>query len=83
MEFLIVRFEGTRGVRVDGAFQGWTNTVLQLEAGDHDVTLEPPRDFSPVSQHVLLESTAALDPCLIQFYKLPASAIPPSPGSRP
>ncbi len=81
MEFLIVTFPGTRGVRVDGALQGWTNTVLQLEAGEHDVTLEPPKNFSPVSQHVLLENTAALDPYRIQFHVLPASAIPLSPGS--
>jgi len=82
MEFLIVMFPGTRAVRVDGALQGWTNTVLQLEAGDHDVTLEPPQNFSPVSQHILLQNTAALDPYRIQFHPLPASAIPPSPGSR-
>jgi hypothetical protein len=81
MEFLIVLFPGTRGVRVDGAPQGWTNTVLQFEAGEYDVTLEPPANFSPVSQHVLLQNTAALDPCRIQFHVLPASAIPPSPGS--
>jgi hypothetical protein len=82
MEFLIVVFKGPRGVRVDNAPQGWTNTVLQLEAGDHDVTLEPPRNFSPVLQHVLLENTSALDPYRIEFHLLPASAIPPSPGQR-
>ena len=82
MEFLIVLCSGTRGIRVDDIPQGWTNTVLQLEAGDHDITLEPPGNFSPVSQHVLLENTSALDPYRIQFHLLPASAIPPSPGRR-
>lgn len=82
MEYLIVLFPETRGVRVDGASQGKTNIVLQLEAGDHDVTLEPPRNFSPVSQHIVLENTAPLDPYRIQFHLLPASAIPRSPGSR-
>ena len=81
MEFLIVLFPESRGVRVDGALQGKTNVIMQLEAGDHDVTLEPPRNFSPVSQHILLENTAALDPYRIQFHRLPASAIPRSPGS--
>jgi hypothetical protein len=80
MEFLIVLFPETRGVRVDGAPQGWANTVLQFEAGEYDITLEPPANFAPVSQHVLLQNTAALDPCRIQFHVLPASAIPPSPG---
>jgi hypothetical protein len=81
MEYLIVLFPETRGVRVDGARQGWTNTVLPLDAGDHDVELEPPRNFSPVSQHICLENTAPLDPYRITFHRLPASAIPPSPGS--
>lgn len=81
MEFLIVRFPERRGAFVDGALQGWTNTVLQLEAGEYDVTLEPPHNFSPVSQHILLRNTSPLDPYCIQFHKLPPSAIPSSPGS--
>jgi hypothetical protein len=81
MEFLIVLFPTTRGVQVDGALQGWTNMVRQLEAGAHEVTLDPPGNFSPVSQCILLENTAALIPYCVQFHVLPASAIPPSPGS--
>ena len=83
MEFMIVIFPVARRVRVDGAPQGWTNTVLQLETGEHEVTLEGPRNFSPLSQRVLLENTAALDPVVITFHVLPASAVPPSPGSAP
>jgi hypothetical protein len=83
MEFMIVIFPERRGVRVDGAPQGFTNIVLQIEAGEHGVTLEPPRNFSPVSQQVLLENTAPLDPYRVTFHVLPASAIPPSPGSGP
>ena len=82
MEFMIVGFPGARGVRVDDVLQGWTNTVLQLETGEHDVTLEPPKNFSPVSQHVLLENTSALDPYRIQFHLLPPSAIRPAMGRR-
>ncbi len=81
MEYLIVLFPQSREVRVDGVPQGKTNVVLQLEAGVHDVTLAPPRDFSPLEQKVLLQNTAALDPCRIQFHVLPPSAIPLSPGS--
>jgi hypothetical protein len=80
MEFLIVLFPWRRGVRVDDTPQGWTNTVLQLEAGQHDVTLEPPMNYSPILQRVLLENTSPLDPYRIGFHQLPASAIRPSPG---
>lgn len=83
MEYLLVRFPESRGVRVDGVVQGWTNVTLELEAGDHDVTLEPPRDFSPVSQHVVLQNTASPDPCQITFHRLPPAAIPHSPGHTP
>jgi hypothetical protein len=48
----------------------------------HTVTLGPPYDFSPLSQTVRLTNTAPLDPCRIVFTRLPASAIPLSPGSR-
>ena len=80
MEFLIVRFPDSREVRVDGVPQGKTNFVLQFEAGYHTVTLGPPRNFSPVEQKVLLQNTAALDPCKVEFHRLPPAAIPHGPG---
>ena len=81
MEFLLVRFQESREVRIDGSPQGRTNIVLQVEAGTHTVTLAPPRNFSPLEQTVLLQNTAAVDPCRIAFEPLPPAAIPPSPGS--
>jgi hypothetical protein len=81
MEFLIVRFPESREVRVDGAPQGKTNTVLQFEAGYHVVTLGPPWNFSPVEQKVLLLNTAALDPYRVEFHVLPPAAIPHGPGA--
>jgi hypothetical protein len=80
MEYLFVRFPDRREVRIDGSPHGWTNVVLQLEAGTHTVTLALPRNFSPIEQTVLLQNTAAIDPCRITFELLPPAAIPPSPG---
>lgn len=82
MEYLIVRFPETRNVWVDDVPQGKTDIVLELEAGVHKITLAPPHDFSPLEQKVLLQNTAALDPCRIEFHRLPPAAIPPSPGRR-
>jgi hypothetical protein len=81
MEFLLVVFADSREVQVGSVPQGKTNTVLELEAGVHRVTLGPPYDFSPLEQKVRLANTAALDPCRIVFQRLPPAAIPPSPGS--
>jgi hypothetical protein len=80
MEFLLVVFAGTRVVIVDDTPQGRTNIVLELERGVHEVTLGLPNDFAPLSQTVLLQNTAPLDPYRIVFQRLPASAIPHSPG---
>jgi hypothetical protein len=83
MEYLIVRFPGTREVRVDGVPHGRTNIVMQFDAGIHVVTLGPPWNFAPHEQKVLLYNTAALDPYRIEFRILPPASIPISPGSPP
>ena len=83
MEFMIVKFPGTREVRVDGVPHGRTNIILQFEAGIHDVTLGPPWNFAPLEQKVRLVNTAALDPYRVEFRILPPAAIPISPGTLP
>jgi hypothetical protein len=83
MEFMIVKFPGTREVRVDGVPHGRTNIILQFEAGIHDVTLGPPWNFAPLEQKVRLVNTAALDPYRVEFRILPPAAIPISPGTPP
>ena len=82
MEYLIVRFPEVRDVLVDGVAQGKTNLVLELESGIHDVSLVSPRNFSPLEQKVLLQSTSPMDPARVDFHRLPPSAIPISPGSQ-
>ena len=54
MEYLVVNFERSRRVVVNGNPFGLTNTVIQIEAGTHTVTLEAPPDFSPLTQMVLI-----------------------------
>ncbi len=81
MEFLVVRFDESREVRIDGNPYGRTNIVLTVDAGTHRVSLGPPRDFAPAEQLIQLASTAAVDPYRITFNRLPAAAVPLSPGS--
>ena len=82
MEYLVVKFETSRRVRINDNPFGFTNTVIQIEAGTHTVTLEAPPDFSPLAQTVLIENTSPLAPLTVTFHRLPASAIPPAPGTR-
>jgi hypothetical protein len=81
VEYLLVRYPATRQVLVDGAFQGWTNVVLPLEAGTYTVTLGPPPDFAPLEQRIRLEFTSILTPCRITFEPLPPSARGPALAS--
>jgi hypothetical protein len=81
MEYLLVIFPVSRGVSVDGLVQGRTNIVFELDAGDHDVTLEAPHNFSPPSRHVVLRNTAELDPCRIRFELLRPPTVPQLPRS--
>ncbi len=81
MEYLLVKFELSRRVLIDGNPFGFTNTIIQIDAGTHTITLEPPPDFSPLTQTVLIANTSPLDPLTVTFHRLPPSAIPPAPGT--
>ena len=67
MEYLIVRFRESRKVIIDGGPSGQTNTLLELEAGTHTVSLGPPDNFTPKSQVLLLRGTSALAPKEVAF----------------
>jgi len=67
MEYLIVRFRESRRVMTDGEYNGQTNTLLELEAGTHTVSLEPPANFTPKSLVLLLRGTSALAPKEVTF----------------
>jgi hypothetical protein len=83
MEYLVVEF-GTirRRVRVNGNPSGFTGDLLQLEAGTHLIALEPPADFDPPEQTILLKDTSALVPKRVTFVLRPPSPPPPASGTR-
>ena len=78
MEYLVVEFDRSRRVVIDGSPFGLTNTVIQVEAGTHTVTLAPPADFSPATLTVVVVETSALAPLTVAFGPAPAPA-PPAP----
>ena len=81
MEYLLVKFERSRRVLINGNPFGFTNAIIQIEAGTHTVSLEAPPDFSPLEQTILVQATSALAPLTVTFHRLPPSAIPPAPGT--
>ena len=70
MEYLVVRFgaqSDRRGVLVNGNPFGQTNTLIQIDAGTHTITLVPPPNFAPPTQTVVVTGTSELAPCTVTF----------------
>ena len=67
MEYLIVHFPRSRRVKVDDEFNGRTDELIELEAGNHVVTLGPPDNFNPDERRIVLKDTSELEPREINF----------------
>lgn len=69
-EYILVKFDEIREVIIDGTASGYnTDKVIEVEAGTHTITLEEPKDFSPVEQDVNPSGTSPIQPKKIYFYK--------------
>src|SRR5215510_3627941 len=85
MEFVIVTFPVVRGVRMDGAPEGQTGEVINVERGTHRFDLGEPLDYQPPRQRVRVFNTSELAPMVIAFdpivddIETPAPAPPPPP----
>ena len=66
-EYLVVLYPSQRRVKINDEFMGQTNTILELERGEYDVTLGQPMNFTPDVQKVDLRNTSILTPKAITF----------------
>jgi hypothetical protein len=66
-EYLVVLFPRSRRVKVNGKLMGRTNTRLELERGEYDISLGPPENYTPAQQTVDLRDTAPLTPMMVEF----------------
>lgn len=67
MEYLLVRFKERRKVIVDGEYNGWTEELIELEAGTHTISLAPPNNFKPLKEAVTLRDTDTISPMEVKF----------------
>ncbi|MGH8605713.1 MAG: hypothetical protein ACREXR_23860 [Gammaproteobacteria bacterium] len=67
MEYLVVHFPRSRRVRIDDEFNGRTDDLIELETGQHVVSLGPPYNYTPEEQTIILKDTAELDPREVSF----------------
>jgi hypothetical protein len=69
VEYLIVHFQETRRVLIDGQDQGRTDQTIELEAGTYTVSLSPSDDIKPKKRRILLSRTSPIMPKEITFAK--------------
>ena len=67
MEYVIVRYPTKRFVYVDGEKGGRTNTVMRMQAGTHEFTLGPLKNYTPESVEIEVTGTTVLTPLSIDF----------------
>ncbi|MCX7107986.1 MAG: PEGA domain-containing protein [Methylococcales bacterium] len=66
-EYLVVSFPRTRRVLINGQFSGTTNIILELEDGQYEVTLGPPKNFTPEKYDIDLHGTSSMNPMIVEF----------------
>jgi hypothetical protein len=67
MEYLLVHFPRSRRVKIDDAFNGRTEEVIEIEAGKHVVSLGYPYNFTPGERTIILKDTSEIAPREVSF----------------
>jgi hypothetical protein len=69
MEYLLVTFPRSRRVKVDGEFNGRTGELIEMEPGNHTISLGPPDNFVPSSRKIRVSAnaTTSLTPRWVTF----------------
>jgi hypothetical protein len=67
MEYVEVKFSGSRPVYIDGAQSGSTNKILRVGSGTHAFDLGQPKDYQPAEVVIRVKDTSALSPLVIEF----------------
>jgi len=67
-EYLVVLFPRNRRVLINGEFMGNTNKKLELESGPYEVTLGPPKNFTPDKYDIDLRNTSSQMPMVVEFW---------------
>ena len=71
MEYVIVEFEGSRTVYLDGTESGTTNRIIRVGPGMHEFDLGMPLDYYPRQKRIAIQNTNSLEPATIHFDHLP------------
>lgn len=67
MQYVLVKFRENRQVVVDDHYSGYTNEVIEIEEGNHSISMAAPYDFSPHEWRVVLMNTTVVQPLEVEF----------------
>jgi hypothetical protein len=70
MEFIIVRYPTHREVIIDGKPSGFTNILLMVQKGHHQIELAGEIDYRPAKLIVMIENTDVDFPMNIEIVPL-------------
>ena len=70
MEYIIVRYPKHREVIIDGESSGFTNMMLMVENGHHQIELAGETDYGPTKPILMVKNTDVGFPMKIQFTPL-------------
>ena len=69
MEYVKVTFPTRRLVYIDDEENGYTNTVLRVDAGTHVFSLGNLANFRPASRKLRVADTSVLEPLEVKFFR--------------
>jgi len=69
MEYVKVSYPTRRLVYIDDEENGYTNTVLRVDAGTHLFSLGNLANFRPASRKIMVEGTSVLEPLEVRFLR--------------
>ena len=67
MQYVLVKYKENRQVVVDDHYLGYTNEVIEIEEGQHSISMAAPYDFSPHEWQVVLVDTTVVQPLEVEF----------------
>jgi hypothetical protein len=69
-DYIIVRYPESREVYVGNSVVGYTDEMISIESGKYIFHLGEPNNYKPPFVSVVVESTNALQPLVIEFSPL-------------
>lgn len=68
LEYVLVKFEESRDLLVDGNVNGQTNETIRVGEGTHDFALGGEKNYNPESIHEQVTGTSSIDPLVLKFH---------------